>query len=392
LVKKLSNTVRSLLATSLGLPGMQDLLAQEAPDEGLSYQLTHYDEEPLASDRVAAGSPVRYSIDSQQLRWVKSLMEGYGLSIEALYEGMSGSSPWFVLPGVADGPVQVMSGATIRDHRSQIDISLSRNSASRTHTAALGYSSEDDYRAIYGRYTGERESGDGLSTFAWGASFSHDRIEPTDAALYGRVPQAARRSISASGSLTRILNPNALVQIGVALTREAGYLSDPYKRVWVDGAVLNDSRPDRQFAWVWSTRFRQYIEPAKAALHLDGRYYGDDWGTRSITLDAEWHRAVREAWEIAPGIRYYSQLAPGFYGPVFDAAPDSGYWSSDYRLATYGAISYNLQAILRKEGWSFSLFAEYYDSRGSLALFGSPQDTPGLVDFWRVTARLTVGR
>jgi len=83
-------------------------------------------------------------------------------------------------------------------------------------------------------------------------------------------------------------------------------------------------------------------------------------------------------------------LAPGFYGPVFEVAPADGFWSSDYRLATYGALSYSLQAILRREEWSFSLFAEYYDSRESLALFGTPQGTPGLVDFWRVTARLTV--
>ena len=45
---------------------------------------------------------------------------------------------------------------------------------------------------------------------------------------------------------------------------------------------------------------------------------------------------------------------------------------------------------LRREDWSASVFAEYYDSEESLALFGVPQDTPALVDFWRLTARLTV--
>ena len=33
---------------------------------------------------------------------------------------MSGSSPWYVLPGPGNRPIQVMSGATIRDHRSAL--------------------------------------------------------------------------------------------------------------------------------------------------------------------------------------------------------------------------------------------------------------------------------
>jgi len=53
-MKKFSDTVTSLIAASLGLPGMQNLLAQEAPQEGISYQFTHYDEAPLPANRLAS--------------------------------------------------------------------------------------------------------------------------------------------------------------------------------------------------------------------------------------------------------------------------------------------------------------------------------------------------
>jgi hypothetical protein len=89
-------------------------------------------------------------------------------------------------------------------------------------------------------------------------------------------------------------------------------------------------------------------------------------------------------------LRYYTQIAPDFYGPVFGSRPTDGYWSSDYRLATFGALSYRLSATLRREEWSAALTAEYYDSSNGLALSGTPQDTPALLDFWRVTARLTI--
>jgi len=389
-LKRLSGTVRSLIASSLGLPGMQDLLAQEAPEEGLSYQFTHYDESPLPANRLAAGSPDRYTIHSQQLRWTKNLDDSYNLVIEGMYEGMSGSSPWFVIPDPEEGHLQVMSGATIRDHRSQVDVRLAHRVEDVIHTGSMGYSSEDDYQALYAGYAGERERSDGLSTFAWGASFSHDEIEPTDALLYGRVARASKRSFSVSGSVTRVLNPDTVVQSGLARNRDSGFLSDPYKRAWVAGFVVNDSRPDERFMWIWTTRYRQYLQSTEAALHLDGRYFGDNWGTHSLTLDLAWRQPIGNNWEIAPSLRYYSQTGPGFYGPVFDLAPADGYWSSDYRLATYGALSYRLQAILRLEKCSFSAFAEYYDSDESLALFGTPQDSPGLVDFWRLTARITV--
>ena len=59
-------------------------MAKEAPEEGISYQFTHYDEGPLPSNKLAFGSPERYSINSQQLRWVKNLDESYSLTVEAI--------------------------------------------------------------------------------------------------------------------------------------------------------------------------------------------------------------------------------------------------------------------------------------------------------------------
>ena len=389
-MKKLSNIVRSLMASSLGLPGIQDLLAEEDQDDGLGYQFTHYDEQPLPRDKLAFGSPERYTINSQQLRWFRNLDESYSLKVELMYEGMSGSSPWYVIPDPVTGPLQVMSGATIREDRTQLDAALSHTHDGYTHTAALGYSTEDDYEAIYGSYAGEKESTDGMNTFSWGASYSHDEIEPTDAQLYDRVTRATRESASAATGFTRVLNRNALIQTGVSLTRHSGYLSDPYKLVWVNEDVISDSRPDERLMWTWTARFRQYMERSKAALQVDFRYFGDDWGTRSDTLEVGWHQPAGSGWEITPSLRYYTQLAPDFYGPVFDTRPNDGNWSSDYRLATFGALSYSLNATLRREEWSAAITAEYYDSQENLALFGTPQDTPALLDFWRITARVTI--
>jgi hypothetical protein len=381
---RFSKTVHSLLISSLGLPGMQELLAQEAPEETIDYRYTHYDEEPLPLDKLAFGDPRRYEIDSHQFRLVKNLNETWTLELGLLHEAMSGSSPWYVLPN-SSGPLQVMSGATIREKRNQIDLKFARSKNGFIHKTAIGYSRENDYEALFASYSGEKNSSDGLRTWAWGGSFSDDELSPTDALLFGRVGHATRSSLSASLGLTQVLNRNAVIQSSISLTRQSGYLSDPYKQVWINNAVLNDSRPDRRVKFSWTTRFRQYMQRSRAALVLDYRFFRDDWEITAHTLETTWRQPLGRSWEIAPSVRYYSQSAPDFYAPFYFQSPQDGYWSSDYRLATYGALSYRLHAKVRKEKWSFSAGAEYYNSDESLALGGSPENTPGLVDFWRLT-------
>ena len=388
-MNKLSNTIRSLLASSLGLPGMQELLAQEAPDEAVEYRYTFYDEEPLPLDKLAFGDPRRYEIQSHQFRVLKNLNETYSLEVNYLHETMSGSSPWYVIPDET-GPLQVMSGATIRERRNQIDVSVARRSNDYTHTAAIGYSNENDYQAIYASYAGEKDSENGLRTLSWGASYSDDEITPTDALLEGRIPYAERDSISASLGLTQVINRNAVLQSGITLTRQSGYLSDPYKQVWIKQAVLNDSRPKKRAMFAWNTRFRQYMEHSRAALAIDYRYFRDDWEISAHTLETAWLQPLGSHWELAPSIRYYSQTAPDFYGPFYFELPKDGLWSSDYRLATFGALSYKLKAVFRQEKWTLSAGAEYYNSSESLAISGKGENTPALIDFWRLTFALKV--
>lgn len=386
---RLSDTIRSLLASSLGLPGMQELLALEVSDDAVEYRFTYYDEAPLPLDKLAFGDPRRYEIQSHQFRILKNLSGTYALELNYLHEAMSGSSPWYVIPG-EDGPLQVMSGATIRERRNQIDLSIARQSGDLKHSGAVGYSSENDYQALYVRYAGEKDCEDGLRTLSWGASYSNDEITPTDALIYGRVTHATRDSISASLAVTQVLNRNAVIQSGVTLNHQTGFLSDPYKQVWINQAVLNDSRPENRTMFVWTNRFRQFMERSDAALVVDYRFFRDDWEITAHTIDAAWRQPLGKYWEITPSIRYYSQKSPDFYQTYFFVLPADGFWSSDYRLATFGALSYRLKAELRKERWSFSVGGEYYDSNESLAISGTRESTPGLVDFWRVTAGFRV--
>ncbi len=382
--------IGALVSSSMALPGMQELLAAEQPREVFDYRFTHYDENALPKSQLLAGDPDRYEINSHQLRWVKNLDRSYTLTVGYLHEAMSGSSPWYVIPGSAGQSLQVMSGATIREQRDQFDLSISHTGEQYTHALAAGYSRENDYRAVYGSYSGKKEAEDALSAINWGFSYSDDEINPTDAVEFGRIESASRDSKSASLGMSQVLNRNAVLQVGATVTHQTGFLSDPYKLVLVGQQILPDQRPDERTQFAVSGRYRHYIEKGRAALRLDYRYFFDSWEVQAHTLELAYVQPLGDAWELTPSLRYHAQQAAEFYAPYFRQAPQYEYWSSDYRLATFGALIYRLDVSWKNSRLRASAGLELYDSEAGLSVFGNSQDTPGLVDFVRASLALTV--
>jgi len=382
---RLSRTASTLLVSSLSLPGFTELLAADGEANEFQYRYTLYDEEPLADEVVIDGSPDRYRIKSHQFSFKRDVNEQFTLTVEGIHESMSGSSPWFVFPDPERGPLQVMSGATISETRDKLKLALARSKGNITHSGQAGYSTENDYEATFAAYTGEYRQKNNHTTLQWGLSYSDDELSPTDAVLWGRVEHAERDATSASFGLTRIINRNALIQSGIQVTSQDGFLSDPYKEFWLNGKIVFDQRPDSRTAFSWSTRFRQYFVGSNAALHADYRFYDDDWGVTAHTLDLAWVQPFGDQFELAPSIRYHSQRAADFYVPAITDGTRPDYWSSDYRLATFGAMRYRLSATWRAEIWSVALNADLYNSKESLALSGPHFDTPALLDYWRVS-------
>lgn len=384
-MRRLSCTASSLLISSLSLPGFSELMAADGDSNDFQYRFTLYDEKPLPLDKLAEGDPVRYRIKSHQFSFKRELNERFTLTVEGVHESMSGSSPWYVIPDPERGPLQIMSGATIEETRNEIMLALGISKNDIVHSVQAGYSDENDYKALFAAYGGEYEQANKHTTLFWGVSYSDDRLSPTDALMFGRIEHAKKDSISASFGMTRVINRNALIQSGLQVTHLDGYLSDPYKEMWINGAIEFDKRPDTRTTFSWSTRYRQYLVRSEAALHADYRYYNDNWGVSAHTLDLVWNQPVGEHFELAPSIRYHSQSASDFYVPAVTNGQQPKYWSSDYRLATYGALRYRLSATWRAEIWSASLNADIYNSNESLALSGPHFDTPALVDFWRIS-------
>jgi len=377
---KLSPSLAALMGAAAALTSAAH--AQTAAEGGttVGYRFNEYGEDSF--DGAAIGSRERYKVYSQQFQLDTRLPNNAGLDVTATHEVMSGSSPWYVLRGADARPVQVLSGATIREHRNELrgSYTIDPGTASST-TYSASYSQERDYRA--GALGIERSIPlNAALTLGTGASLSHDIIQPTDAALYDRVRHEEKNTFSAFGSLAWVIDKNSVLQAGVQLNHEDGYLSDPYKLVSVGSDILPDHRPGTRSNAAVLLRYRHAFAHPDAALHLDYRYAQDSWGVVSHTVDVGWYQRLGQGWQLIPALRYYSQQEARFYAPFF-GVDEHRFFSSDYRLGTFGAFAASLNVRKRIARWEFSGGIERYHAAADYALGSADSAVPGVLSYTR---------
>ena len=386
-----SKTVRALQAltsAALALPG---LAAAEVQTE---YLFAHYQEADLPAGQGGGVGSERYQIDSHRFRVVSPIGEAIG-SMNLTYESLSGASPWFITPGADGKPVQVMSGASIREERIDLEPSLSWKIDEVQVVTSIGYSTEDDYEAFNGGVEVEFTPKGEAYSYTGGLGYSYDRLEPTDARVApyeNRIDKADKDTLTAYAGVSFIVDAQTVLQTSLGYSLSDGYLADPYKLAWItdQANTVGDWRPGRRQAFTLNARLRHYVSKLGAALHVDYRLYDDDWQITAHTLEVAWNQVFAESWRLTPSIRWYSQSQAYFYAPYYSALRSDGLASSDYRLSPYGALSLRLD--LRKainEKWELGLGAERYEASEDYALENVGVENPGLVEFVALSAKLS---
>jgi len=403
-------TLTALATGALALPGIAGSARADAPIEraSASTAFSYYREDQIRQKRLATDNEnERYEVFAQQFRFDIPTSERTDIGIDVLYEDMSGASPWFV---TSEGgrTVQFMSGATIEDQRTDVNLDLDYYMETGKDTVSFGYSVERDYESFSLGIATERNFNDKNTTLnlALGANF--DEIEPTGGGTNQRVVSDDRWAITAFAGLSQVLSRAAVAQVTLNYKHSDGFLDDPYKQVAFNSSTrgnLPDARPHDKEQVSVLARYRHHFEDVEGSLHLDYQFYADSWSVVSHAAEIGWYQTLGEIFTIAPSFRYYSQSQADFYEPLLNAAilDDPIERSSDYRLSPYGAFSgrikfeVELEDVLEYEasGWReavgfsdgldllLSLAYERYVSDGHLGLtsVGEFDQNPGLVSF-----------
>ncbi len=378
-----NNTLLALTAAAVALPGINAQAQQIA--EQFEFGVRHHVYEEDGNDPAVTLNPVtdRYDIDVNQFRLVAPLSENMQLNLDYQYETMSGASPWYTFQLPGEAPKQVMSGASIEDKRTDISAALKYAWGRKSITTGIAHSDEDDYQSLSGSLSFSYESQDRLSTVTIATDFSNDDINPVDADIFTTRPttEQSKRSVSYLFAYSRVINKAAVVNASYSHSRRTGYLSDPYKLVFLNQNLIADNRPDQRTANTLALQYRFYSDQFNGALHIDYRLYDDNWGIKSHTYDIAWYQNLGWGLQLKPSVRLYDQTAADFYQVFYQDERQDGFYSTDYRLSEYGAVTYGLKLSKAWEDWTLHITGQQYESGGDTFGANANIENPGLLDF-----------
>ncbi|GMQ92522.1 MAG: DUF3570 domain-containing protein [Gammaproteobacteria bacterium] len=218
-------------------------------------------------------------------------------------------------------------------------------------------SREIDYTSFGISGTLSKDFNNRNTTLTTGLAISQDSVDPLGGVPLGLSVMPAPGVVKAkTGStddkqvvdlligLTQVISRKMLMQFNFTYGQDDGYLTDPYKilTILTPGGALDpvpatpyiyEKRPDvrKRKALYWQT---VYQVNSKQTLRGSYRYYWDDWGIKSHTVDFRYRFNLGGGKHfIQPHFRYYIQDKADFYYYNLVTGATPTYASADFRLA-----------------------------------------------------------
>ena len=178
----------------------------------------------------------------------------------------------------------------------------------------------------------------------------------------------SRNSYSVSFSFSQILSKNAQFSIFFDLVQQKGWLANPMQRVYfadrsnyyvgnassidnytsprnTDVFQLADDLerlPTSRFKIPIGARLNYFINES-VSLRTYYRYYFDDWGIKSHTVNLEVPIKFADGkFTLYPNYRFYNQNAADYFAPFESHSSSSKFYTSDYDLSKFDSHQYGL--------------------------------------------------
>ena len=322
----ISNRLAALTAAAMALPGVH--ARAEAPGAN-PWQID-------ASHLEYSESGHRMSVRVNQASAVAPIGDAFQLKVNGIQDIVSGASPQFNAPGPGGKPQQVLTGASVRDRRNAGDIGFTAAFGDSEATLRQGWSKEIDYKSTWTSFEARHDLNRRNTTLAAGIAFSDDGVSQHDTPddFHTRI----KRDLFVG--VTQLIDERSLFEISLQHSYSNGFLSDPYKLVFVQsGGLLADARPDHRRQLAATGNYVTYVPAIDSALHATASISTDNWGVDSARVELQWKKDLPGEWLVNAGARYYAQSSASFYAPLFQDQPGSAH-TSDYRLAGFGSIAW----------------------------------------------------
>lgn len=367
-----------------------------------------------ATNVVAEGDVSKWEIDSSVLlysedgrvsvvepvvRGRKEIGEDEFLNLRLVLDSLTGSSPNGAIKQSTAQTFSTPSGAStyttpanetpldpsFHDTRVALNVEWEKPVTDTVRrTFGVNVSKEFDYTSIGASAQYAWDFNQRNTTLAAGLSYNQDTVSPVGGMPVGLsdAPVTATPKTSSGATdtksvadlllgVTQVINRSTLMQFNFTYGNDSGYLTDPYKILTVlDGAgnlsatpYKFEKRPDSRTrtALYWKT-MHQFTEDV---LDISYRYYTDDWGIDSHTIDARYRTEMGGGHYLQPHVRYYTQGKADFYHYNLTEGSIPGYASADYRLGELSTTTFGLKYGVELDKQSeFSVRAEVMKQKG----------------------------
>jgi hypothetical protein len=323
----------------------------------------------LETSALYYGEQARTKIAEPVIRVTRAFSDRRTIALGFTYDAMTGASPTGAQPSGTIQTTTTPSGNTtssaanivplgpFHDHRVAFDLGVQQPLVGPFLLGATGhFSQERDYQSVGGNGSLTADFFSHTLTLTAGAGYDGDHVNPLGGIHVGLTPDSLLDETTLPKNVqhgmvgfSRVMSRRWLFGVNASRTRESGYLTDPYKVISiVDPSTstitgqISEKRPD--------TRDRKDVL-ASSTYHLEKnifyssyRYYWDDWGIRSHTLDLKYRIAQDNGNYLLPHFRFYTQSAANFFVyNLAQGAPLPAYASADYRVADLQTYTYGLK-------------------------------------------------
>ena len=316
------------------------------------------------------------------------------ISLEAVYDTVTGATPTGAVksvgstvavttPSSGGGGFKTAAGTPdlveFNDTRVGVDVGLVKNH-SRTFRMNYGasVSLESDYESYGGSLTFDKETFDRNFSFSAGIAGSYDTISQRS----GQTPKpmgdvqensgnpeffgkGKKRGFEAMLGVSSVTNRRTVTRLNYTISTKEGYMTDPYKlisRTDANGVELKryyESRPENRLQ---QTLYSALVHQLKNrdTLHLSYRFFIDDWGITSHTIDYRHRIKFTKNRYLEPHFRLYNQTAADFFLHSLDREqPLPEYASADYRLDEINSVTLGTKYGMPAWGGSLRFRLEY---------------------------------
>ncbi len=347
----------------------------------------------------------------------KTTEAGDKLTFRAIYDSLTGASPNGATPTNTPQTFTSPSGQStyttpagetpmrdLTDVRIAVGLDWEHELSRLVRNAMSGnFSAERDYLSLSVSDTLSKDYNNRMTTLTAGVGLTLDVVKPEGGAPVGlqliNAPATGeleddnqKTAVDVLFGVTQILNRSTLTQLNYSHTTSSGYLTEPYKILSVIDPLTGETVPDPSPTAPANTYLYRYEKRpdtrnsdslywklqhqlTEDVIYFSYRYFQDDWGIRSHTMDLKYRYELAGGRYLQPHYRQYQQTAADFYRhSLVDNMPLPEFASADLRLGEMTSNTVGLKFGMPLQDGEFSILVEKMTQTGE----SHPADAIGI--------------